>query len=109
MDCQDWKPVVLSKNNNNNNNKPSYHISQKKVEKEEEKGHIEKVKMFTREFGQKVTQRRVEKGLKRSDVAKMTNKLKESDIAGIELGTSVYNPEHLRIIQKVLGYDLKME
>lgn len=106
MDCQDWKPVVLSKNKNKDN-KP--HPIVKNVEKEEEKGHIEKVKMFTREFGQKVTQRRVEKGLKRSDLAKLTNKLKESDIAGIELGTSVYNPEHLRIIQKVLGYDLKME
>ena len=105
MDCQDWKPVVLSKNNNKDKPQPVF----KKIDKEEEKGHIEKVKMFSREFGQKVTQRRVEKGLKRSDVAKMTNKLKESDISGIEMGTSVYKPEQLRLIQKVLGYDLKME
>lgn len=99
MDCQDWKPVVLSKA------KPAPIPQKLKTKSEDEKGHVEPPKMFDQAFGRKVQQFRTAKGWKRTDLAKRMN-VKESLIESIENGKEVYNGQLLHHLKKHLGNDL---
>lgn len=99
MDCQDWKPVVLSKK------AKSVPTPQKKPDVEAEKGHVEPPKMFDQAFGRKVQQLRNAKGWKRTDLAKRMN-VKESLIESIENGKEVYNGQLLHHLKKHLGNEL---
>jgi ribosome-binding protein aMBF1 (putative translation factor) len=100
MDCQDWKPVVLSKKS-----KPQPTPQKPKIESEEEKGHVVPPKMFDQAFGRKVEQLRNSKGWKRTDLAKRMN-VKESLIESIEKGKEVYNGQLLHQLKKHLGNEL---
>lgn len=101
MECQDWKPVVLSKKPKSVPILPK----PKALPSEDEKGHVEPPKMFDQAFGRKVQQLRNTKGWKRTDLAKRMN-VKESVIESIENGKEVYNGQLLHQLKKHLGNDL---
>ena len=85
MDHQDFKVVVLRKKPNS----PPKQNVPKNVEKKDD-GEIVIPKTFTAEFGRKLASLRVEKNLKRKDLALKLN-LKESVIADIENGKQIYD------------------
>jgi ribosome-binding protein aMBF1 (putative translation factor) len=85
MDHQDFKVVVLRKKSNS----PPKQNVPKNVEKKDD-GEIVVPKTFNMEFGRKLSTLRVEKNLKRKDLALKLN-LKESVIADIENGKYIYD------------------
>ena len=99
MDCQDWKPVVLSKASKL---QPS---PKPKIESDDEKGHVVPPKMFDQAFGKRVEQFRNAKGWKRTDLAKHMN-VKENVIESLEKGKEVYNGQLLHKLKKYLGNEL---
>jgi len=100
MDCQDWKPVVLSKKEV----KGPSHVNKKD---NEEDGDVKKPKMFTVEFGRQISRLRTEKGLTRKQLAQKMNK-PESLLESIENGKELYSGPLLAQLKKILGNEIKV-
>ena len=101
MDCQDWKPVVLSKKSPKKP-QPSY------SKKPEEDGFTESPKMFTISFGRQVERLRMSKhNWTRQDLAKKMN-VKENVIENIEKGKEVYNGKYMDKLKTLLGNELTL-
>lgn len=97
MDHQDFKPVVLRKNS-------QYSSEKKSVDKPKsppkEDGFVVAPKMFSKEFGNKLTSARLSKNMNRKDLSLKLN-MKESVIADIENGKLLYDGNIVHKLKKL--------
>jgi ribosome-binding protein aMBF1 (putative translation factor) len=97
MNHQDFKPVVLRKNSPIQSVKNNQ--SQKSPKKEED-GQVVAPKLFTKDFGQKLTNARTKVNMNRKDLSLKLN-VKESVIADIENAKLLYDGNLVHKIKKI--------
>lgn len=104
MEHQDFKVVVLRKNKSDVKSDPNKHSSshfqssqQAKLDKADD---IVKPKMFTVEFGKKLSSERLGKNMSRKDIAMKLN-VKESIISDIENGKLLYDGSIVHKLKRI--------
>lgn len=98
MEHQDWTPVVL--NRSDKKSPPKGFAGFKKTEDSE--GNPIKPKTYGREYGQRVTLARTQKGMTQVDLAKAMN-VQPPVVKDIENGTGTVNDQNCQKIFKLLG------
>jgi ribosome-binding protein aMBF1 (putative translation factor) len=105
MTDQDWNTVVIKKKSNKKTEQihvPENTLIQKTVLNEDNPI----IKYVNKEFSQEIVKCRLEKKLKRSDLAKAIN-LPESILADYENGTAIHNGQTIAKIKRYLGINKK--
>lgn len=99
MEHQDWTPVVLNRSDKKHS-PPKGFSGFKKTEDAE--GNPIKPKTYGREYGQRVTLARTQKGMTQADLAKAMM-VQPVIVRDIENGSGVVNDQNCQKIFKVLG------
>jgi ribosome-binding protein aMBF1 (putative translation factor) len=102
---QDWKPVVLKKQSSPPKQNPQQQNSSIKMTTEALDVDNKPIKLFDKEFGQKIARLRNIDPEKKMDQKQLAVKLNVQPqvIAGIENGTGKYNGELVNKLKRLFG------
>lgn len=102
---QDWKPVVLKKQPSPPKQKPQQQTSSINMNNEALDIDNKPIKLFDKEFGQKIARLRNIDPDKKMDQKQLAQKLNVQPpvIAGIENGTGKYNGELVNKLKRLFG------